>query len=586
MAEDMQPDPILDGTYRPRAKPIKEGSGPFIPFHCLDFQPQIKLPLSVSSTDPFAIFSLFFTDEILQEIVDFTNQNIKEPDLSKPHSRSHSWYNTTLPEIKVYLGILIYMGLHIENQIEDYWSTDEDSPQHAVRKYMSRNRFEILHRRFCLCAPPPKGTRLRSFERVEPLNSHVQRVSLRLWTPGRNVTVDECMQRFTGRAFETTTVPSKPIPTGYKVWVVAQLGYFLQWTWHSKGAQGPEGVRAPVALGGPKTNRGAGLSGNRTQAVVPHLLCRLPPANYIVLLDNLFVSNKLMMYLRELEFGAIGTARRDSGIVQRLLTLQANAKKSETRIPYNALFTACNTNNTVTQALWNDNAPTLFMMNCNDGSGTVSTIRHKPSETSSNAAISRPWFGEQNSKELDEPAFAWLYNQFMNAVDVGDQLKSYNSGDRPIRRGGWQALWNWLLQTVLVNSYLISIHANVQNHWQVEDKDRWTTQVKFRKEIIRALLHSTGSPLGTRKRHFSHGNIDESLIPAERHQKLRMTWRGDCKACQGERYGERRRVVLGETSANIQSFGKRSTVYFGCKQCNVHLCKEGPCFDRYHGAVE
>ncbi|PVH69287.1 hypothetical protein DL98DRAFT_625657, partial [Cadophora sp. DSE1049] len=129
-----------------------------------------------------------------------------------------------------------------------------------------------------------------------------------------------------------------------------------------------------------------------------------------------------MMYLRELGFSTIRTARRDAGIVQRLLTLQSNAKKAETRIPYNALFTAYNTDNTVTQALWNDNAPTLFIINCNDRTGTISTPRHKPSETSSNAT------------------FAWLYNQFMNAVDVGDQLKSYNSGDKPIRRGGWQAL--------------------------------------------------------------------------------------------------------------------------------------------------
>lgn len=80
-----------------------------------------------------------------------------------------------------------------------------------------------------------------------------------------------------------------------------------------------------------------------------------------------------MIYLRELGFGAIGTARRDAGIVERLLTFQANAKKPGTRIPYNALFAACNPNNNVVQALWNDNAPTLFMINCSDGSGIIST---------------------------------------------------------------------------------------------------------------------------------------------------------------------------------------------------------------------
>ncbi|PVH73226.1 hypothetical protein DL98DRAFT_538533 [Cadophora sp. DSE1049] len=158
----------------------------------------------------------------------------------------------------------------------------------------------------------------------------------------------------------------------------------------------PEGVRAPTALGSPKTNRGAGLTGNH----------------------NPFMSNKLIMYLRELNFGTISIIIWDTGIVQRLLTWQVNAKKSKTWIPYNTLFITCNTNNTVTQALWNDNAPTLFMINCSDGTGTVTTPRHKPSETSSNAAVSRPWFGDQYIKDLNKPEFAWLYNQFMNTVDI------------------------------------------------------------------------------------------------------------------------------------------------------------------------
>ncbi|KAH6723808.1 hypothetical protein BKA61DRAFT_444490, partial [Leptodontidium sp. MPI-SDFR-AT-0119] len=55
----------------------------------------------------------------------------------------------------------------------------------------------------------------------------------------------------------------------------------------------------------------------RTQAVVPHLLLKLlkhPFQKYVVILDNLFTSNRLMGYLRELGFSAISTARVDSGV--------------------------------------------------------------------------------------------------------------------------------------------------------------------------------------------------------------------------------------------------------------------------------
>ena len=37
-----------------------------------------------------------------------------------------------------------------------------------------------------------------------------------------NIAVDEIMIRFEGRAKETTTVPNKPTPTGFKVWVVVR----------------------------------------------------------------------------------------------------------------------------------------------------------------------------------------------------------------------------------------------------------------------------------------------------------------------------------------------------------------------------
>ena len=67
------------------------------------------------------------------------------------------------------------------------------------------------------------------------------------------------MKRYTGRAKETTTVLTKPIPTGYKIWVLAENGYFLRWVFHSKGT-GPVGVKTPEVLGG---NRN-GTGGNKT----------------------------------------------------------------------------------------------------------------------------------------------------------------------------------------------------------------------------------------------------------------------------------------------------------------------------------
>ena len=126
------------------------------------------------------------------------------------------------------------------------------------------------------------------------------------------------MARFIGRAKEKITIPTKPIPTGFKGWAISDNGYFIHWYWHAKG-DGPQGIgRVPKPLGK-----------NKTAAVVPVLLKTLhprdPPGGYSVTLDNLFTSTKLLVYLSAEGFGARRTARTNSGIHQELL----NYKKSD-----------------------------------------------------------------------------------------------------------------------------------------------------------------------------------------------------------------------------------------------------------------
>ena len=38
-----------------------------------------------------------------------------------------------------------------------------------------------------------------------------------------------------GRASETVNIPTKPIPEGFKIWVLANGGYVLDWLYYAKG---------------------------------------------------------------------------------------------------------------------------------------------------------------------------------------------------------------------------------------------------------------------------------------------------------------------------------------------------------------
>jgi hypothetical protein len=59
-------------------------------------------------------------------------------------------------------------------------------------------------------------------------------------------------------------IPSKPTPEGFKIWVLGNEGYILDWLWHAKGNK-----KGPVDLDTSFTKK-EGLS--KTQAVVLDLL--------------------------------------------------------------------------------------------------------------------------------------------------------------------------------------------------------------------------------------------------------------------------------------------------------------------------
>jgi hypothetical protein len=52
---------------------------------------------------------------------------------------------------------------------------------------------------------------------VELLLSFIQKTNIKFWQPGRDITINESILRYIGRAKEITTVPNKPMLTGLKI---------------------------------------------------------------------------------------------------------------------------------------------------------------------------------------------------------------------------------------------------------------------------------------------------------------------------------------------------------------------------------
>jgi hypothetical protein len=149
MPEDTVPDPTDRGTQRPNAPPLQEKGDKFIPLECPDFEAEITLPMDVSPDDPITLFTLYYTPEIIDQIVRHTNNAPRTAqDPTRPHARAKLWYPTCAKEIYLFLAIRIYMTLFPQDKVADYWSTSKLFPQHEIIRYMSRDRYQELHMRY------------------------------------------------------------------------------------------------------------------------------------------------------------------------------------------------------------------------------------------------------------------------------------------------------------------------------------------------------------------------------------------------------------------------------------------------------
>ena len=109
---------------------------------------------------------------------------------------------------------------------------------------------------------------------------------------------------------EIVNIPSKPTPEGFKIWVLANQGYMLDWIWHMKGDN-----KGPVDFDTVFTKE-EGFT--KMQAVILDLLTQHDPitdsilyplGKHIIWLDNLFYSVKLFKWLCGLGIGAAGTVQ-------------------------------------------------------------------------------------------------------------------------------------------------------------------------------------------------------------------------------------------------------------------------------------
>jgi hypothetical protein len=138
-------------------------------------------------------------------------------------------------------------------------------------------------------------------------------------------------------------------------------------------------------------------------------------------------------------------------------------------------------------------------------------MEEKTVDEDSDGTTDTALFGSEPAKLISIPTIAASYNDEMNHVDRGDQRRSCLGYDHPMRRGAWQAIaWTFLLDVVLVNSFLLQLHG--QPAW-----NRYTNQKKWRECLYNEVFKAFHSKSQSRQL-FRAG---DEFTPATQHKHVR-----------------------------------------------------------------
>jgi len=197
-----------------------------------------NLPDHINNKDPWQLFKLFWTDELLNKLVKYTNKNTELHPPPEDAQFPHRWKPTSKQELYVYLAVLIHIGLHIESSIEDYWHKDSrHGTIHIIRKYIGANRWQQIDRYFYCTQLKSKDNAAfqNTFKRIQELSKELWLASIKFYKPRIHFTVNETIKHFTGHTPEIINIPTKPTPKGFKIWMSGNQSYILNWIFHAKG---------------------------------------------------------------------------------------------------------------------------------------------------------------------------------------------------------------------------------------------------------------------------------------------------------------------------------------------------------------
>jgi len=109
------------------------------------------------------------------------------------------WSRPDIPTMKCFLGILLYMGIVRKPCFRDYWTKDSLYEIPLFKNVISYDHFQQIRSNLHV-VDEDLCDKTDPIYKVRPLVDYIIAVSQSVYTPEKDLTIDESMIKFNGRS--------------------------------------------------------------------------------------------------------------------------------------------------------------------------------------------------------------------------------------------------------------------------------------------------------------------------------------------------------------------------------------------------
>lgn len=471
--------------------------------------------------EPIDFFTLYYTGDLVNSIIQETNKHAKEKIENNQHSiKCDKWCDITKEEFLAFLAVILNMGTIHLPKLEEYWSTAATCRTPFFPETLTRDRFNQIFWTLRLKEPTLENATIGT--RIQKVSSYLEYIDEKFrehFIPYKEIAVDESIVKFKGRLSFITYNPNKPTKWGIRIYALSDsrsgylftiLPYYGSHTSENISRLDlPVSTRIPIHL-------------------YKKLLDRVPDAKgYHMFTDRYYTSITLAEELRKMNCHLTGTININrKGVPTQMKKPKLTANKT----------VAYRKNNTTLLA-WKDKRVVTMLTNY---------------YTTQIQSTSRILHGG-NVKVVKKPEMLLEYTANMGGVDRADQYASTYCFLRKSLKW-WRKLFFWGLEICVINSYIIYRISKQTND------ETPMTHYKFVKTLISQLRGEFRAPRSHPTPSSDAERLDNKLHIPDVGKKR------DCIVC----------------SRRNQDGGRRQTTYY-CQTCpsqpTMHI-KE--CFKIYH----